>query len=401
MSIGTKEENSSTNFTCISCRVKFSDGEMQREHYKSEWHRYNLKRKEAELPAIALALFDEKKVQFNIQKELEVIETTVKTSTYCHPCGKLFKSVNSYATHVKSKVHIEKDAAFKENGVDKEDIAFTVKAKTPRNVKLDKETIDQHMTEIHETQVEQPMEVTEETNSTTHQIDEEDDLNDDDAIPSCSCLFCPEKSENFDDNMKHMYSAHGFFLPDTRFVSDAEGLITFLGYKVGCGKICILCNERSKRFETVEACQQHMVDKTHCMINQEGDNLVEYIEFYDYSPMFDENSEEFIDPDAPMIDMGYTMTLPSGNNVGHRSLLKFYKQKLKPCQDLVMVTNKNVTKFSFFKSLGYHGELGLAVNKATLRDTTFVRKLKTKWIIQCGIKGNKLFKSKGAQGQAY
>ena len=41
-----------TSFTCITCRVIFVDAELQRTHYKTEWHRYNLKRKVAQLPAV-------------------------------------------------------------------------------------------------------------------------------------------------------------------------------------------------------------------------------------------------------------------------------------------------------------------------------------------------------------
>ena len=46
--------------TCISCRVAFSDAEVQRDHYKTEWHRYNLKRKVAELPPVTLENFNDR-----------------------------------------------------------------------------------------------------------------------------------------------------------------------------------------------------------------------------------------------------------------------------------------------------------------------------------------------------
>ena len=39
-------------FTCITCRVVFVDGDTQREHYKTDWHRYNLKRKIAQLAPV-------------------------------------------------------------------------------------------------------------------------------------------------------------------------------------------------------------------------------------------------------------------------------------------------------------------------------------------------------------
>jgi hypothetical protein len=31
--------------TCVACRVVFAKPDLHREHYKSDWHRYNLKRK--------------------------------------------------------------------------------------------------------------------------------------------------------------------------------------------------------------------------------------------------------------------------------------------------------------------------------------------------------------------
>ena len=43
--------------TCLHCRVVFTTVEAGREHYKSEWHRYNLKRKIADLPPISSDLF--------------------------------------------------------------------------------------------------------------------------------------------------------------------------------------------------------------------------------------------------------------------------------------------------------------------------------------------------------
>ena len=47
-------------FTCITCRVAFADAEVQRNHYKTDWHRYNLKRKIAELPPVTADNFKER-----------------------------------------------------------------------------------------------------------------------------------------------------------------------------------------------------------------------------------------------------------------------------------------------------------------------------------------------------
>lgn len=47
-------------FTCLSCQVAFQTPESQRNHYRSEWHRYNLKRKVVNLPCVTLDQFSSK-----------------------------------------------------------------------------------------------------------------------------------------------------------------------------------------------------------------------------------------------------------------------------------------------------------------------------------------------------
>lgn len=75
-------------FTCVTCNIAFDDPELQRAHYKTDWHRYNLKRKVAEMPAINLQDFLERvqlqKIQVhfikkNCLKELTLIIINFKT----------------------------------------------------------------------------------------------------------------------------------------------------------------------------------------------------------------------------------------------------------------------------------------------------------------------------------
>ena len=37
------------SFTCNTCEVEYDDVESHRSHYKSDWHRYNLRRRQVEL----------------------------------------------------------------------------------------------------------------------------------------------------------------------------------------------------------------------------------------------------------------------------------------------------------------------------------------------------------------
>ena len=54
------------SFTCLACRVLFVDAELQRSHYKTEWHRYNLKRRIAQFPPVTAEDFADRE---NLQKQ--------------------------------------------------------------------------------------------------------------------------------------------------------------------------------------------------------------------------------------------------------------------------------------------------------------------------------------------
>ncbi|KAF2445767.1 hypothetical protein P171DRAFT_513125 [Karstenula rhodostoma CBS 690.94] len=63
------------SWTCNSCHISFEDGSAQREHMKSPWHVYNLKRRIATLPPISLATFNDQ-----IQPRSEPSESTSKSA---------------------------------------------------------------------------------------------------------------------------------------------------------------------------------------------------------------------------------------------------------------------------------------------------------------------------------
>lgn len=47
-------------YTCISCSLAFSDASFQRDHYATDLHRYNAKRRVAGLQPLTEELFEEK-----------------------------------------------------------------------------------------------------------------------------------------------------------------------------------------------------------------------------------------------------------------------------------------------------------------------------------------------------
>ena len=100
---------SSASFTCISCRVAFASADLQRAHYKSDWHRYNLKRKVAELPPVTATEFKQRV----LAQQSKTAEEQRDTSTNCDICGKHFRTENAYANHLQSKKHKEVEAKSK------------------------------------------------------------------------------------------------------------------------------------------------------------------------------------------------------------------------------------------------------------------------------------------------
>ena len=55
------------------------------------------------------------------------------------------------------------------------------------------------------------------------------DSYDESSIDVEECLFCGFVSSSLEDNVQHMSSHHGFFLPDAEFISNLDGLISYLG----------------------------------------------------------------------------------------------------------------------------------------------------------------------------
>jgi len=145
------------------------------------------------------------------------------------------------------------------------------------------------------------------------------------AIPLSECLFCSETFSTLEQNRQHMTEIHSFFIPDIEYLTDLEGLITYLGEKIGIGNICLYCNGRGRSFATLKAVRDHMRDLSHCKLAWE-DNEDEYEDFYDYAPSHAEG--EFKGP-IEVTDSG-EIIFPDGRIIGHRSLKTYYKQRYAP-----------------------------------------------------------------------
>lgn len=217
------------------------------------------------------------------------------------------------------------------------------------------------------------------------------------AIPVTDCLFCLHHSSSLMKNVAHMTKVHSFFIPDIEYLSDLKGLIKYLGEKVGVGKICLWCNEKGKSFYSTEAVQAHMNDKSHCKLFTDGDAALEFADFYDFRSSYPDHREGE-DPDETeqlpseknleYDDETMELILPSGARVGHRSLMRYYKQRFGLSRAVAVAKNQKAVGrvLQQYRALGWTGSTGAALMRE--RDMQYVQRMKSKWMLKTGMKNN-------------
>ncbi|CAH1643520.1 unnamed protein product [Spodoptera littoralis] len=394
-------------FTCITCQVMFKTPELQREHYKQDWHRYNLKRKVASISPVTLEEFEQRVKEHREQSQNE----SRVESQYCKYCSKLFNTKNAFDNHLNSKKHKLSEERYVENKEEAEsghsDTDSFVKVEPSANVAKDpSKFVIVSADDSGEEDIETDSEI-EELDS-----DEWEECRikgSDSLIKPRDCLFCGHHSKNIVKNLKHMSEAHSFFIPDVEYCINIKDLLLYLGEKISQGYMCLWCNDTGRTFYSMEAVRGHMIDKGHCKMLHEGLALAEYADYYDYSSSYpdhqeDEDQEDGMDVDdeveAPTTLQGddFQLVLPSGVVVGHRSLMKYYKQNLtQNSQALVKKSDRKLHRLlGVYRALGWAPkEQALAAKKA--RDIHFMKRVQAKWQMKMSLKNNKFQKHYRAQ----
>ncbi|KAF9232130.1 hypothetical protein BU15DRAFT_90724 [Melanogaster broomeanus] len=313
-------------FTCLSCSIAFASAEDQRAHYRSDYHRYNMKRRVASLPPVSATVFNQKVLER--RQETAVISSPRGSS--CEVCGKTYTTENAYRSHINSKKH-------KEN-----EIKAASQLRNAQSHHVDND-------DFYEPPLNPPQPPTPELRSKRGSDDETNRTIDAkiaaarSKLSTSSCLFCTHSSSCLEDNLSHMSSSHSFFVPDAEYLVDITGL----------------------------SVRKHMIDKGHCKIayDTESDKL-EVSDYYDFTTSYpteasrrkketkladdedwedveddscsSEDLDEVDDPSASESDDSeslpdnqltygdteYELVLPSGARIGHRSMKRYYSQSL-------------------------------------------------------------------------
>ncbi|KAG7377126.1 hypothetical protein PHYBOEH_001120 [Phytophthora boehmeriae] len=341
--------------TCTACRLEFATPAEQKDHFRMDWHRYNLKRKVVELPPVTEEQFELRMRKVREEKEAqaandpkqkqrtrkeEVKKAGVKTVLKCVACNKTFTTANAHENHLASKKHLA-------NAKKNPEIATAVEKveKQLEIVSVEDEANKDDSSEVKELTDE---ELAKEIEAYKKQV----------PLEKEDCIFCAHHAKDFESCLTHMLKEHGFFIPDLEYLVDAEGLVGYLAEKVKVGFYCLYCNGKGKTFRSYQDVQKHMTSLSHCKLRYEDEDLDEMVEFYDFSAQYaskkqngeeevewETDSEASIDDEEEVVEeeeeeeeddntIGVSETgelvLANGRRLGRREFRRYYKQKFRP-----------------------------------------------------------------------
>lgn len=330
--------SNTTTYTCLSCQIQFPSMQLQRIHMKTEWHRYNLKRRVAQLVPVSNETFQLKVASTKDHVKYDdfgfVIEEPkpvpkkhflrhsalnrgrpLQASNGNHSSRDVSPALSEISTF--SVGTFKSQSEFDDDTDDVRSVASThLKADTTDYNSDDTENyldsdFDEQLTEINA-----PLDLTD-------------------------CFYCGATLATVDDNIQHMLLNHSLYIPNIKYLSDKEGLLRFLSDIVVVDKECIKCGYTSNKLLGI---RQHIIAKGHVYIPYETKETRTFIDqFYDFS-VYSDNDEESegeidinSDEDSSTSDeytiatidsTGIELVLPNGSKLGHRSMTKYYRQNL-------------------------------------------------------------------------
>jgi pre-60S factor REI1 len=253
--------------TCMACRVRLIGADERREHYRTDMHRVNLQRKVAGMPPLTAGSL-----------------ATRRQPRFCDVCSKKFSSASALANHNASRRH--RDAARVRGfargelegevsgGVSETAPLFASDAGVSARAGIDISPVESDDGDMDIGEVGSDGLTAEQEAAIERRIAEAEPL------AANECVFDLHVSDTPEDNLTYMAKKFGFFVPYVESLIDVNGLLEYLGQKVGIGYACVECD---KTFTSVAGVQRHMVDKQHCRMTSDDDVWAEeYIEFYDF-----------------------------------------------------------------------------------------------------------------------
>ena len=297
-------------YTCNSCAVAFRNSDAQRNHMRSDWHRYNLKRKVAELPPVSEEDYNEKVVSAQAAAKATAAGATFSKS--CEICQKNYFSENAYQNHVASQKHKLRAAAVAQGSQRPTPVSQQPRAEPKITDPEAEAEFEQVVNGLKQTSLSQQDPLSRRPShphpsaqgqanphplspSDSGMAERESEAVSENATSS-RCFFCNYDSPSWKLSISHMTKFHGLFIPEETYLVDTEGLLAYLQAKITQNHECLWCH---KWKSTSAGIQTHMRDKGHCRIAFETEEeMIEVGQFYDFSSTYSDAEGE--DSDTEM-----------------------------------------------------------------------------------------------------
>ncbi|GME70990.1 unnamed protein product [[Candida] boidinii] len=214
---------------------------------KTEWHRYNLKRKVANLPAISEDLFNSKVA--NLTSSTDDIDTKDEEDEKTNNEKKKNKTITKKEIRRRQKeelaekkrqlLELAKQKMLASGGV--------IKINDDGKIKFEQNIDDQEGKEVEITEVLENVKIeedeikakleNEDTEVDQTELTEEELIQQKLAnrveISPLSCLFCTKRFPFQGKAIEHMFKVHGMYIPERNYLVDEPGLIKYLSEKIG------------------------------------------------------------------------------------------------------------------------------------------------------------------------
>lgn len=345
----------------------FESREALAAHYQTPWHKYNLKRRSAQLPALPYADFEAR------WSAAQAVRNEKKEAGTDHLKNK----------DQKRKISKKRNGDDKDKDVDEvagSPSGAVVRSQVPAYDRMKESQTESNNGPILGSTHKEMMVEGEQLSTTEAVVDddketaagEEQDDEEQVEIDPCQSLFDRHVADSAIENAEYLYLTYGFFIPDREFLIDVEGLLGYCQEKIQIGRTCLYCQ---RQFGSASACINHMRSSTHTKLCYEADvDMHEFDVFYDFSKVNREfmeqqkvrhqsdsvvdeendedddwedvvegedgeseegNSQWYDDYQSDMNIMGFDVTplgeiiFPDGRIIGHRGLRKYYRQNLR------------------------------------------------------------------------
>ena len=289
-------------YTCNSCSVAFRNSDAQRNHMRSDWHRYNLKRRIADLPPVSSDDYNEKVLAAQATNKAAADQASYVQT--CATCRKTYYSERAFQNHIGSKAHKQRELASLRGESLSVNGSTISKSESQPSEPRDPEAEAEFARVVEgmkDASIQEPPPVQRRPSAPSpdappkaeHPMSPEKVIT---TAPLSRCFFCNYDSPNTKLSVAHMSKIHGFFVPEQDYLTELEELLKYLQAKILTNNECLWCH---KLKGTADGVQTHMRDKGHCRIAFETEEeMVEIGQFYDFSSTYSDPEQE--DSDTEM-----------------------------------------------------------------------------------------------------